>query len=88
MLIHDKNTKTHQRRASDFSDGAMDALRLMKKHTFLRGMNEPIFCDPVTDQAWTRIGKFNASYFQPTLKAPEIANVGLTARGTGSPRSR
>jgi integrase len=72
VLNQDKDTKTHKGRVIDLSEGAMHALRTMKKHTFMRGVNEPIFCDPITGQAWPRIRELNTNYFQPVLRALQI----------------
>ena len=32
-------------------------------------MQEPIFCNPVTGDRWSRIRDLNSDYFQPTLAA-------------------
>jgi integrase len=42
----DKGTKTHHAREIDLHERAIAALMVMKKHTLLKGMNEPVFCHP------------------------------------------
>ncbi|HEV2562335.1 MAG TPA: DUF3596 domain-containing protein [Rhizomicrobium sp.] len=63
-----KDTKTHTVRDVDLNDRAIAALAVMKKHTFMRGPNEPIFCDP-EGRPWTSDRKQREEYFYPTLKA-------------------
>ena len=63
-----KDTKTHHVREVDLNDRALAALTVMKKHTFLKGMNEAIFADP-TGRPWTSDRKQREEFFYPTLKA-------------------
>ena len=63
-----KDTKTHHVREVDLNDRAMAALAVMKKHTFLKGTNEPIFAD-AAGRPWTSDRKQREEYFYPALKA-------------------
>ncbi len=65
----DKGTKTHRVRDVDLSDRAIGALQRQKAFTFLRGPDEPIFCDPVTLKSWRSERKQREEFFLPTLKA-------------------
>lgn len=63
-----KGTKTHHARDVDLNDRAIAALTAMKKHTFLKGPNEPIFADP-EGNPWTSDRKQREDFFYPALKA-------------------
>ncbi|HVT23013.1 MAG TPA: site-specific integrase [Rhizomicrobium sp.] len=63
-----KGTKTHSVRLVDLNERAMAALQVMKAHTFLKGLNEPIFADPA-GRPWTSDRKQREEFFYPVLKA-------------------
>lgn len=64
----EKGTKTHQVRDVDLNDLAVTALTAQKAHTFLRGPDVPIFCDP-SGARWLSERKLREDFFHPALKA-------------------
>jgi integrase len=64
----EKGTKTHQVRDVDLSDLAMSALVAQKPRTFLKGPDEPIFCDPAGER-WLSERRLREDFFHPALKA-------------------
>ncbi|GAA0584532.1 site-specific integrase [Rhizomicrobium electricum] len=63
----DKGTKTHHAREIDLHERAIAALVVMKKHTLLKGMNEPVFCHP-NGKPWPSDRIQREEYFYPVLK--------------------
>lgn len=65
----DKGTKTNTIRAVDLNDRAIAALTRMKPITFMRGLDEHVFVDPLTQAPWINNEKLRTVYWQPALKA-------------------
>lgn len=61
-----KPVKTYQVRDVDLEDDAMEALRAMKPHTFMR--DAEIFLNPVTDRPWHDERSQRDHYWKPSLK--------------------
>jgi len=64
----EKGTKTHQVRDVDLSDLALAALVAQKAHTFMRGPDVAIFCDPKGER-WLSERRLREDFFHPALKA-------------------
>jgi integrase len=63
-----KDTKTHQARDVDLNGLALAALYAQKSHTFMKGINEQIFCSP-EGEPWLSERRLREDFFQPCLKA-------------------
>lgn len=67
----EKDTKTHKVREVDLNPLALAALLAQKAHTFMKGLNEPIFCSPEGER-WLSERRLRKDFFQPCLKAVGI----------------
>jgi len=68
VMWEDKATKTNTVRDVDLSDPAMEALKRQKAHTFMKGEDHAIFCNPLSGRPWADDQRQRRAYFQPTLK--------------------
>lgn len=65
----DKGTKTNTIREVDLNDRALAALQRMKPFTFMRGLDEHVFVDPMTQLPWISNEKLRVGHWHPALKA-------------------
>lgn len=64
----EKPIKTYQVRDVDLTADALAALQVMKAHTFMLGVEERIFMNPVTGKAWHDERSQRDHYWTPTLR--------------------
>lgn len=60
--------KTYQARDVDLVDRALEALALMKPHTFMKGEDAEVFMNPVTGRAWHDERSQRDHYWKPALR--------------------
>ncbi len=64
-----KSTKTAQVRDIDLTDRMMEVLRRQKLHSFMRGLDHPVFLNPVSRTPWPDVQDQRKLYFHPALRA-------------------
>jgi integrase len=64
-----KSTKTAQVRDVDLTDRMMDVLRRQKAHSFMRGLDSPVFLNPISHDPWSDVQSQRKLYFHPALRA-------------------
>ncbi|WP_226998695.1 Arm DNA-binding domain-containing protein [Tardibacter chloracetimidivorans] len=64
-----KGTKTSSIRDVDLTDRMIAVLKRQKAHSFMKGMDAPIFLNPVTGNAWPDVQDQRKLYFHPALRA-------------------
>jgi integrase len=65
----EKSTKTRTVRDVDLTPRMMAVLRRQKAHSFMRGLDSPIFINPVTNTPWPDVQDQRKLYFHPALRA-------------------
>jgi integrase len=65
----EKGTKTNKVRDVDLNDAALAALTRQKAHTFMKGVEHPIFNNPVTGKPWPDEQVQRRRYYTPALRA-------------------
>lgn len=65
----EKATKTGKVRDIDLTDRMVDVLQRQKPYSFLRGLESPIFINPVTKTPWPDVQDQRKLYFHPALRA-------------------
>ena len=65
----EKSTKTRTVRDIDLTPRMMAVLQRQKAHSFMRGLDSPIFINPVTNTPWPDVQDQRKLYFHPTLRA-------------------
>jgi integrase len=68
----EKGTKTHSVRDVDLTPRAIKALEAMRKHTFTRGPEQPVFLNPNTGLPWMSDRSQREHFFHPCLKRLKI----------------
>lgn len=64
-----KSTKTRSARDVDLTSRMITVLQRQKAHSFLRGVDTPIFINPVTNTPWPDVQDQRKLYFHPALRA-------------------
>jgi len=64
-----KGTKTSSIRDIDLNERALAVLQRMKAHSFMRGIESPIFINPITNEPWADEKRQREVFFVPTLRA-------------------
>jgi integrase len=64
-----KSTKTRSARDVDLTSRMIAVLQRQKAHSFLRGVDTPIFINPVTNTPWPDVQDQRKLYFHPALRA-------------------
>lgn len=64
-----KGTKTNSIRDIDLNERALGVLQRMKAHSFMRGIESPIFINPITNEPWADEKRQREVFFMPTLRA-------------------
>jgi len=62
----EKSTKTRTVRDIDLTPRMMAVLQRQKAHSFMRGLDSPIFINPVTNTPWPDVQDQRKLYFHPT----------------------
>lgn len=75
VMWEDKGTKTNTVRDVRLTPPALDALTRQKTHTFMKGAECPIFCNPLSGNPWADDQRQRRAYFQPALRT-----LGIRAR--------
>lgn len=65
----EKSTKTRTVRDIDLTPRMMAVLQRQKAHSFMRGLDSPIFINPVTNTPWPDVQDQRKLYFHPALRA-------------------
>ncbi|MFT3967766.1 MAG: DUF3596 domain-containing protein [Sphingobium sp.] len=65
----EKSTKTRTVRNIDLTPRMMAVLQRQKAHSFMRGLDSPIFINPVTKTPWPDVQDQRKLYFHPALRA-------------------
>lgn len=65
----EKSTKTRIVRDIDLTSRMMAVLQRQKAHSFMRGLDSPIFINPVTNAPWPDVQDQRKLYFHPALRA-------------------
>lgn len=67
-----KSTKTRVARDIDLTDRMISVLQRQRAHSFMHGIDSPIFLNPVTNTPWPDSQDQRKLYFHPTLRATGI----------------
>jgi len=70
-----KSTKTNLERDIDLTDRMISVLKRQKAHSFMRGLDTPVFLNPASGTPWPDVQDQRKLYFHPALRA-----LGLRSR--------
>jgi len=70
-----KSTKTNRERDIDLTDRMIAVLKRQKAHSFMRGLDTPVFLNPASGTPWPDVQDQRKLYFHPALK-----RLGLRSR--------